>query len=176
MTDMNEQIKVLFSEEQLAARVAEMGREITEFYRGSNLTVVALTNGAIPFASDLIRKIELPLFVDSVAVASYHKDCRGDELVFRSDLKLDPTGRRILLVDEVLDSGRTLKKVAEYCRKRGAIDVRTAVMIIKNTRHAEDGFQKADWSGFEAPDDYLVGYGLDSNELYRNLPFIGAMK
>jgi len=173
---INSNIKVLFSEEQIAERVAEMGHAITEYFSGSDLTVVALTNGAMPFAADLIRKIDLPVYVDTLAVASYHADRRGDEFDFRSKLKLNPSGRKILLVDEVLDSGRTLKRVKEYLMERGVLEVKTAVMVIKNVPRDETGLDHADWSGFEAPNDYLVGYGLDSNELYRNVPFIGILK
>ncbi len=174
--DDNPNVDVLFSAAQLAGRVAEMGRAITEYFRGSELTVVALTNGAMPFASDLIRAIPLPIYVDSLAVASYHKDRRSDELAFRSSLKLNPAGRRVLVVDEVLDSGHTLRRVVDYLLGLHAADVHTAVMLTKDIRRPADAIQQADWSGFNAPDLFLVGYGLDSNEYYRNLPFVGVLR
>lgn len=173
---MNDSIRILFSADQISKRVAELGQSITEHYRGSDLTVIALTNGAMPFAADLIRAIDLPLYVDTLAVASYHADRRGNEFDFRSTLKLNPSGRHVLLVDEVLDSGMTLKRVSQYLLERGVADVRTAVMVIKDIPRKNGGLEKADWAGFTAPDDYLVGYGLDSMELYRNLPYIGILE
>lgn len=169
-------VRVLFTESEIASRVSEMGAEITEYYRNSDLTIIVLTNGAVPFAADIMRKVDLPIFVDTLAVASYHADRRGEELEFRSTLKLDPRGRHILLVDEVLDSGKTLKRVMKYLLEKGALDVRTAVMVTKNISRSEDALQDADWVGFHCDNLYLVGYGLDSNELYRNLPFIGVLE
>ena len=142
---------IIYSAGEIANRIAQLGREITEFYRGEELTVVALMNGALPFAADLIRAIGLDCYVDTVSVASY-RNCRSTgEPEFRSTLKIPPSGRHILLADEVLDSGVTLQCVAEYFRRRGAA------------------------SGFTAPDRYLVGYGLDADEHYRNLPYIAAL-
>ena len=167
----------LFSADDIARRVAELGAEITDFYRDSPLTVVALTNGAMFFAADLLRHIQLPLYVDTLSVASYRADRRGDQFEFRSQLKLDPTGRRILLVDEVLDSGVTLQRVSDFLRQRhDVLDVRTAVIVSKAIARPPEGLPQADWTGFSAPDGYLVGYGLDSHELYRNLPYIAVLK
>ena len=168
-------IRVLFTQEQIAGKVAELGKAITAHYDGRPLTVVALTNGAMPFCADLIRAIDLPIFIDTLAVASYHADRRGDEFDFRSKLKLNPAGRSVLLVDEVLDSGMTLKRVSKYFMDMGVMDVRTVVMVVKDIPRSE-GLSKPDWYGFHAPDGYLVGYGLDSMELYRNLPYIGVLE
>ena len=172
----NVHIKVLFQPDQIASRVKEMGRAIADFYRGSDLTVVVLTNGAMLFAADLVRAIDLPMFVDSLAVSSYQNDVRGPSIAFRSKLKLEPAGRRILIVDEVLDSGMTLRHLTDYMLERNAVDVHTAVMLTKDTVRPPEAVRRADWSGFFAPDLYLVGYGLDSNEYFRNLPFIGFIE
>ena len=169
-------IRTLFSEEQLKERVDVMGREITDFYKGSDLTVIVLANGAVPFAADLMRRVDLPLFMDTISVASYHADKRGDKLEFRSTMKLSPKGRRVLVLDEVLDSGHTMKGVIDYLMERGAIDVRTAVIVSKDIPRDENALQQADWVGFSCPNLYLVGYGLDSHELYRNLPYIGVLE
>ena len=148
---------IIYSAGEIANRIAQLGREITEFYRGEELTVVALMNGALPFAADLIR-----------AIGS------TGEPEFRSTLKSPPSGRHILLADEVLDSGVTLQCVAEYFRRRGAASVRTVVMVEKELPRP-NGLAHADWTGFTAPDRYLVGYGLDADEHYRNLPYIAAL-
>lgn len=165
---------IIYSAGEIANRIAQLGREITEFYRGEELTVVALMNGALPFAADLIRAISLDCYVDTVSVASY-RNCRSTgEPEFRSTLKIPPSGRHILLADEVLDSGVTLQCVAEYFRRRGAASVRTVVMVEKELPRP-NGLAHADWTGFTAPDRYLVGYGLDADEHYRNLPYIAAL-
>ena len=165
---------IIYSAGEIANRIAQLGREITEFYRGEELTVVALMNGALPFAADLIRAIGLDCYVDPVSVASY-RNCRSTgEPEFRSTLKIPPSGRHILLADEVLDSGVTLQCVAEYFRRRGAASVRTVVMVEKELPRP-NGLAHADWTGFTAPDRYLVGYGLDADEHYRNLPYIAAL-
>lgn len=176
MMTTDQQPQLLFSADDIARRVAELGAEITDFYRDSPLTVVALTNGAMFFAADLLRHIQLPLYVDTLSVASYHADRRGDQFEFRSQLKLNPTGRRILLVDEVLDSGVTLQRVSDFLRQHDVLDVRTAVIVSKAIARPSEGLPQADWTGFSAPDGYLVGYGLDSHELYRNLPYIAVLK
>ena len=165
---------IIYSAGEIANRIAQLGREITEFYRGEELTVVALMNGALPFAADLIRAIGLDCYVDTVSVASY-RNCRSTgEPEFRSTLKIPPSGRHILLADEVRDSGVTLQCVAEYFRRRGAASVRTVVMVEKELPRP-NGLAHADWTGFTAPDRYLVGYGLDADEHYRNLPYIAAL-
>lgn len=165
---------ILFSAERIAERIAAMGNEITEFYRGKPLTVVALMNGGICFAADLSRAIELPIWLDSIGVASYANCVSTGALDFRSTLKLDPKGREILLLDEVLDTGTTLKCVSERLHALGAAGVRTAVMVEKEIPRPK-GLAHADWAGFLSPQRYLVGYGLDADERYRNLPYIAAI-
>ena len=167
-------MKVLFSESEIAARVAETGAEITRSYQGNPLTVMLIVNGAFIFGADLVRKLDLDCWVDSFAAASYSNDRSTGTVSFRSPPKLPVEGRHILLVDEVLDSGRTMKKVAEYLRNAGAASVKCAVLVEKDIPRP-DGLDHADWACFHCPDQYLVGCGLDSNELYRNLPYIGVM-
>lgn len=167
-------MEILYSAEQIAARVAEMGAEITEFYRGKELTVVVLMNGGLYFAADLTREIKLPLLLDSLSVASYANCQSTGEIVFRSTPKLNLTDREILIVDEVLDTGVTLQCIRDYLLKHGSKSVRTAVMIEKRVLCAEHGLEHADWTGFVTGPHYLVGYGLDANELYRNLPYVAA--
>ena len=169
-----EHFEPLATQEEISRRLAEIGREISSFYSDRDLTVVAIANGGILFAADLVRAIDLPLKLDVIAVSSYRQDRAGDQMVLRAEPKLDPAGADILLVDEVLDTGRTLLRLIDYFRNRGAASVRTAVAVDKK-RERPDGLAKADWTCFSLPDRYLVGYGLDSCELYRNLPVIGAI-
>ncbi|MBO5308355.1 MAG: hypoxanthine phosphoribosyltransferase [Lentisphaeria bacterium] len=168
-------MKVLFTEEEIARKVAETGAEITRYYQGKSLTIMLIVNGAFIFGADLVRKVDMDCWVDSFAAASYSNDRSTGVVNFRSPPKLLVEGRHILLVDEVLDSGRTMKKVAEYFRDAGAASVRCAVLVEKDIPRPE-GLDHADWACFSCPDQYLVGCGLDSNELYRNLPYIGIIE
>ena len=166
-------MKILLTEEQIADRISEIGHEITAAYRGKNLTVVVIMNGAVIFASDLLRKIEIPLQVDSFAASSYENDKSTGSLKIRSSLKLPVRGRHVLLVDDILDTGVSLKNAVRYFREQGAESVRTCVLMDKNI--GMKAFAAADWTGFHIPDRYVVGYGLDSEERYRNLPYVGIL-
>lgn len=168
-------MEILFSQEKIARRVAELGREITEFYRGKPLVAVAIANGGVVFAADLIRQIDLDMEFDTIAVASYVNDKSSGEITFRSPGKLPVAGKHVLLLDGVLDSGMTLRHLKEYFLKNNAASCRTAVAIDKKVRRASGGVAHADWQGFVAPDRYLVGYGMDSEERFRNLPYIAAI-
>jgi hypoxanthine phosphoribosyltransferase len=169
-----EQITVLFDRETIAVRVTEMGREISDFYRGQPLTVVVLMTGGMIFAADLVRAMDIPVWIDSIAVASYHGHASSGELKFRSDLKLDVKDRHVLLVDEVFDTGLTLNAVRRRMSSAGALSVKAAVAVVKEVSRSPECIMP-EFSGFTAPDRYLIGYGLDSNEDGRQIPFIGAV-
>ena len=167
-------MKILVSEEQIAQRVRELGAEITAFYEGKPLTVVILMNGALPFGADLVRAVKLPLRWEAFACSSYAGDRSCGELKIRSQLKEPVSGRHLLIVDDILDSGLTLQKLSEYFAGQGASSVRTCVLLNKNV--SGKYFVKPDWTGFDIPDRYVVGYGMDSNEEYRNLPYIAVLE
>ena len=161
----------LFSAAIVAARVAEMGRRIGDFYAGRPLTVVVLMNGGAFFGVDLARAIPLPLWFDSLRAASYSGHSRG-EFHLEAEPKLDPRDREILLADDVFDSGETIRHCREYFLERGAAEVRCAVLIDKRVPGRASS---PDWAGFSAPNRYLVGCGMDSHEEHRALPFVGAV-
>lgn len=167
-------MEILMDERAIAERVRELGREIGAYYGEDMVTLVVLANGALIFGADLARAITSPLQWDVLSVHSYSHDRSSGRINLRSKLKLDPRGRRILLVDEVLDSGATLAAIRKNLLDAGAKDVRTVVMVEK-LRPRPDGLEHADWRGVELPDRYLVGYGLDSMENYRNLSSIQAL-
>jgi hypoxanthine phosphoribosyltransferase len=167
-------VEILYSQEKIAARVREMGQEITRFYEGKPLTVVIIATGGVFFAADLLREIKLPLWADTIAAASYIDDRSCGRITLRSKLKLDCSGRHVLLVDEMLDTGGTLRELRHYILGRGALSVRSAVIVEKDIdRPGVTGL--GDWIGFVAPNRFLVGYGLDFKEDYRNLPYIAAL-
>ena len=167
-------IEVIISREALAARVAELGREISEYYKEKPLTVIVLMTGGMIFASDLVRAMDIPLWIDSLSVASYHGHASSGELKFRSELKMSVKGRHVLIVDEVFDTGLTLSAVRDYLSSAGALSVKAAVAVIKDVVRPADAIMP-EFSGFQAPDRYLIGFGLDSNEDGRQIPFIGAV-
>ena len=167
-------MEIIFSESDVRERVKKLGREISSYYGSDLVTLVVLANGALLFGADLARAITSPLQWDVLCVRSYAMDKSTGKTDIRSSLKLDPRGRRILIADEVLDSGVTLAEIKKMLLEAGAKDVRTAVMVEK-LRPRPDGLAHADWRGVELPDRYLVGYGLDSHEDYRNLPYIAAL-
>jgi len=168
-------MKILFDEAAIRARVAELGREIGAFYGDDTVTLVVLANGALPFGADLARALSCPVEWDVVLVRSYSGDRSSGEVEFRAEPKLSPKGRRILIVDEVLDTGITLAAVKKHFLELGAREVKTAVMVEKTRPRPPKALARADWTGVSLPDRYLVGYGLDSQEKFRNLPYIAEL-
>lgn len=170
--------RILFTRKQIAERVEQLGFDITKYYKEEPLTVIPLMNGAMIFAADLTRAIEKDdLFIDALAAASYENDASTGKLTHRSSLKLPVAGRHLLLVDDILDTGRTLKDMTEYFYTKGALSVRTCVLLSKELAPAKPARKlEADWSGFTVPDLYVIGYGLDSCEKYRNLPDIRVLE
>ena len=167
-------MRELVSQAAIQKRVLELGAEITDFYRSKPLTVICLLNGALPFAADLMRAIDLPLWYDTFAVSSYVNTHSTGELKVRSNLKLPVRDRHILLIDDVLDTGFTMHCIMRDFAKVGALSVKSCVLLNKNIKGKL--FSTPDWVGFEIADEFVVGYGLDYNEDYRNLPYIGVLE
>jgi hypoxanthine phosphoribosyltransferase len=168
-------MEILFSEAEIRERIHCLGKEISEFYQGQPLTILALLNGALIFAADLARQITCDdCFLDCIAVCSYAGHNSTGNLHFRCQPKLPPNGRHILIVDGVLDTGLTLSKVAAQIAASDALSVRTCVLAEK-TRPRTHSVQRANWAAFKVPDRYLVGCGMDANEKFRQLPYLAAL-
>lgn len=167
--------RVLLDENELRAGVERLGGEITERYRGRDLLVVSVLKGSCIFCADLIRRIPLPLALGFVEAQSYGADSRpGDlELRFLPEAE-DLAGRNVLLVDDILDTGRTLAALSESLGARGAADVAACVLLDKPARRRTPF--EADFRGFRIDDDFVVGYGLDFAGRYRNLPYVGCLR
>jgi len=159
----------------LRKRIDELGAEISRAYAGSELTAIVVMNGGLFFAADLLRRIDVPLWVDSLAAGSYLHHASTGQLAMRSKLKLHLAGRHVLLIDDILDTGFTLAEIQKTILAEGAASCRTCVLIDKAIP-PERKKAKADWFGFRAPAEYLVGYGMDSDEHYRNLPDICILR
>ncbi len=165
--------RMLITEEQIARRVKSLAREIEQDYVGRELVVVSLLNGTVMFLADLVRHLSLPLRLDFIGVSSYGAGTESGELVYTKELRLDVKGREVLLVDDILDTGKTLSHVTKKLRLLKPKRIRTCVLLDKKARRVEK--VEADYVGFEIPDSFVVGYGLDFAEKYRNLPFVGVL-
>ena len=165
---------VLISQAQIARGVKRLAGRIAADYAGRDLVIVALLNGTVMFLADLIRHLNLPLRLDFIGVSSYGSGTTSGELVFTKELRLEVRGRDVLVVDDILDTGRTLQRVRQKLRALKPRRLRTCVLLDKPARRVEP--VRADYVGFEIPDVVVVGYGLDYAERYRNLPFLGVLK
>ncbi len=167
--------KVLISEEELKRRIAEMGRQITQEYHGELLTIVGILKGASIFFADLARSIDLPLQMDFMSVSSYGTEATSSGVVkIIKDLDADVTGRHILLVEDIIDTGITLAYLRDYLSNRGAKSVKICTLLDKPSRR-EKAVQ-VDYIGFTMPDEFIIGYGIDYAENYRNLPYVASLK
>lgn len=152
-----------------------MGAEIADACGSTPLTMIVVMNGGLFFAAKLAEAIKLDdFYIDSIAAGSYKSNVSTGVVQLRSTLKLDPRGRNVLIVDEVLDSGRTLKAIRDNLLEMGALSVKTAVLVEKKLARPE-GLAHADWAGYFMDDRYLIGCGMDSNEKYRHYPGIAVL-
>lgn len=165
--------RILISEAQIARRVRQLTRQIERDYQGRDFVIVSLLSGTVMFLADLIRHLNLPLRLDFIGVSSYRTGTESAELVFTKELRLDVRGRDVLVVDDILDTGRTLSRVLPKLRAFKPRLVKSCVLLDKPARRIKK--IDADYVGFEIPDLFVVGYGLDYAERYRNLPFVGVL-
>jgi len=165
--------KILITDEQLARRVKTLAREIERDFRGRELVVISLLNGTVLFLADLIRCLDMPLRLDFIGVSSYGSGTESGNLVFTKELRLDVKGRDVLLVDDILDTGKTLSKVLPKLKILKPRRIKTCVLLDKPSRRVAK--VRADYVGFTIPDLFVIGYGLDFAERYRNLPFVGVL-
>jgi hypoxanthine phosphoribosyltransferase len=166
---------ILVSEAAIKRRLKKLGADISAAYGTEEITVVAIINGAILFTADLLRQISNPIRLDCIRISSYRNQTRshGKPQLLHS-LTLDIANRHVLLIDDILDTGKTLSVVVNLIKKQNPASVRTCVLLDKKGRR-EVEFE-ADFVGFEIPDRFVVGYGLDFAERYRNLPCVGILK
>ncbi|MBE6404506.1 MAG: hypothetical protein E7040_00630 [Lentisphaerae bacterium] len=167
-------MEIIKDQETMEARIRELGAEITAIYKDQPLTMLVVMNGGLFFGAKLAEAIAVEdFFIDSISASSYKHHSSTGNVELRSFMKLDVKGRHLLILDEVLDTGRTLKKIKEKLLDQGALSVKTVVLVEKTIPRPE-GIDHADWAGFLMEDRYLIGCGMDSDEKYRNLPYIAA--
>ena len=167
--------RVLFDEPVIHRRLDEMAAQITNDYRDRELTVIAVLNGSLIFMADLLRRIPLPLKLDCLSVVSYHgKTQTSGEVIFKQIALPDVVDRHILILDDILDSGHTLAAIQEKLQTAKPRSIRICVLLNKKKQRAR--VVDADYIGFQIEDEFVVGYGLDFMERYRNLPCIGVLR
>jgi len=166
--------RILITDEQIARRIKTLAREIEKDFRGRETVVVSLLNGTVIFLADLIRHLNVPLRLDFIGVSSYGAGTESGELIFTKELRLDVRGRDVLLVDDILDTGKTMARVMARLKLLKPRRIKTCVLLDKPARRLEK--ITADYAGFSIPDLFVVGYGLDYAERYRNLPFVGVLR
>jgi len=167
--------EVLFTEREIQEKVAELGRRISEDYRGKSVLALCILKGAFIFIGDLMKRLDLDVQVDFMAVSSYGSQTKSSGVVkIVKDLDMPVEGRDILIVEDIIDSGLTLSYLIDVLERRNAHSVKVVTMFDKPHRRAVD--LEPDYRGFLVPDAFLVGYGLDYAEKYRNLPYVGILK
>jgi hypoxanthine phosphoribosyltransferase len=173
---MNNDIKkILIDEDSLQAKVKELGAKIAEDYKGKDLLLICVLKGAVVFVSDLMKRIDLPLEIDFMAVSSYGCDTKSSGVVrILKDLDKGVEGKHILIVEDIIDSGLTLSYLIENLKARGPESVEICTILDKPDRRTANINIK--YTGFQVPDEFVVGYGLDYAEKYRNLPYVAVLK
>ena len=166
--------EVLITQAQIARRVAQLAKQVQGDLGEQELVVVALLNGTVLFLADLIRHLSVPMRLDFIGVSSYGSGQTSGDLTFTKELRLDVKGRQVLLVDDILDTGRTLDEVRRRLLKLRPASLKSCVLLNKPPRRKAR--IEADYVGFLIPDRFVVGYGMDYSERYRNLPFVGVLK
>lgn len=167
--------KILFSEQTILARLDEIGWKISEDYEGKDLTVIAIMNGSIMFMSDLLKRVRIPLQIDCWSISSYHGCKSSGSINFRQHEVCDVSNRHVLLLDDILDSGLTLHTIKnKIVNEANALSVKSCVLLSKRVKRVKE--IEAEYVGFEIDNEFVVGYGLDFNEHYRNLPYVGVLK
>ena len=174
-TMLNDIQEVLYSEDTIAAMVKRVGAEITRDYADKNLLLVSVLKGSVAFMADLMRAIEIPARIDFMSVSSYGSGTKTSGVVkIIKDLDINLKGYDIVIVEDILDSGKTLHYITKMLSDRGTASIRIATLLDKPERRVAP--LTPDYSGFVIPDKFVVGYGLDYDERYRNLPYIGVLK
>ena len=167
--------RILLSEDQIKARIAELGRELTADYAGKNPIFIGVLKGVVMFFADMIRAIPLDCQIDFMAVSSYGGGTQSSgKIRIQKDISVDLAGRHVVILEDILDSGLTLSHTAAYLKTKGPASLKICTLLDKPDRRKAE--VQADYVGFTIPNLFVVGYGLDFDENYRNLPFVGVLK
>ena len=168
--------KVLLSREQLEARIAELGEVLTREYADKNPVIVGVMKGVVVFYADMLRQIRVTCQLDFMWISSYEGTTSTGKMNVRRDVSADLEGRHVLILEDIFDSGRSLNFTYHHLMSKNPASVKICTLLDKPARRDPAVTLQADYVGFQIPDEFVVGYGLDYNEYYRNLPYIGILK
>ena len=167
--------RILISEEEIKAKIAELGKQLTADYAGKDPIFIGILRGVVVFFSDMIRAIDTPCRIDFMAVSSYGAATESSgRIIIKKDFDLDISGRHVVILEDIIDSGLTLKYVLAYMQSKNPASLKVCTLLDKPDRRKVD--LQADYVGFTVPNEFVVGYGLDYNDYYRNLPYVGILK
>ena len=175
MAEYEDNIRVLYSEEEVDRRIRELGAQISRDYAGKSVNLIGILKGASFFMCELAKRITVPVYIDFMSVSSYGSGTESSGVVkINKDLDRPVEGLDVIIVEDIVDSGRTLSYLTKFLNNRGAKSLRVATLLDKPARRVVEMIP--DYRGFEIPDEFVVGYGMDYDQKYRNLPFIGVVE
>ena len=172
----NDILKVLISEEELKNRIAQLGEELTRDYAGKDPVILGVLKGVVVFYADMIRQIRVPCQMDFMCLSSYHGTQSTGNMVVRQDMSVDVSGRHVLILEDIFDTGTSLDYTYHHVLSKRPASVRICTLLDKPERRKPNITLVPDYVGFTIPNEFVVGYGLDYNEHYRNLPYVGVLK
>ena len=174
MENLPENLKVLYSMEELQTRIREMGNQISEDYKGKEIVIVSILKGAIFYTVDLMKNLDLEVVLDFMKVSSYEGTESTGTINIKQDLTMDIEGKHVLIVEDIIDTGRTLKKLKEELLRRNPASLKITCLMDKKERRVVE--LEADYVCFDIPNKFVVGYGFDIDDKYRNIPYVGYIE
>lgn len=169
-------LKVLVSEEQIKARIKEMGEEISREYEGKDPVVLGVLKGVVMFYADMMKYITVPCQMDFMCLSSYKGTQSTGNMIVKQDMSVDVNGRHVLILEDIYDTGKSLQYTYNHLMSKNPASVKICTLLDKPERRYPHITLQPDWVGFTIPNEFVVGYGLDFNEHYRNLPYVGILK
>ncbi len=169
-------LEILLTEEQIKGRIEELGKELSAEYADKDPVIVGVLKGVVVFYADMIRKLTVPCQADFMWISSYEGTSTTGKMVVKRDVSADIKGRHVLILEDIYDTGNSLSFVYEHLLAKEPASIKICTLLDKPSRRKEGITLKADYVGFEVPNAFVVGYGLDYNEHYRNLPYVGILK
>lgn len=168
--------RILVSEEQIKTRIAEMGKEISEEYKDKDPVVLGVLKGVVMFYADMMKYITVPCQMDFMCLSSYKGTTSTGNMIVKQDMSVDVKGRHVLILEDIYDTGKSLQYTYNHLMSKDPASVKICTLLDKPERRFPHITLKPDWVGFTIPNEFVVGYGLDFNEHYRNLPYVGVLK